>query len=229
MHKALSSSFLTLNTIKVAMLAIFFLVIAFTGKVHAEPGAPPDTIASAPANPTDGASVLDPFSNGVDFETLGQFAALTFKVISNPATPSGAKVAIAIVLALILVVSGVRRFVPWPFLRTDAGSALAVLFLGVLGAFAHALAAGATFSWSLAGAGLAFGFAAAGGFATVVRILPWVIEKLPAPIAPVLGPVLRAVLAVIGSTRAKAEAKAAGDAAVKASPGTGVSGILSGK
>lgn len=78
-----------------------------------------------------------------------------------------------VALGLMAIVFAVRRFGSKWFahLGTDRGGALAALLIGVAGAYANALAAGAAIGWGLAYDGLLMGATAAGGWVVVKRII----------------------------------------------------------
>ena len=91
-------------------------------------------------------------------------------------------------LLLILVVWGLRKFAgkKIPFLNTDAGGALSVLVLAVLGAVANSLIAGQALSGALILAALKVGFVAAGGYGMLKKVLaPLLLKLLPAKADPV--------------------------------------------
>lgn len=101
-----------------------------------------------------------------------QLAAVIFEAVKSG---NWALVACAVLIGLVWLIRkyGSERI---PFLQTDAGGALLVLVLGPLGAVMNMLAAGQKFDVALLATGLKMGFVAAGGYATVKKILPWAIE-----------------------------------------------------
>lgn len=70
---------------------------------------------------------------------------------------------------------GAKKF---PFLATDAGNAVSMLLLGSAGAIALTLSAGSAISLPVILAGLKLGFTAAGGFATLKKLVPYIMSKL---------------------------------------------------
>jgi hypothetical protein len=142
---------------------------------------------------------------------------------------SGGRYAYCGALAIVLLVALVKRYagpkVPW--LHTDAGGSTLVLAGSTATAAAAALAApGATVSLALMKTSLMIGVAAAGGFSIVKALL---IEPLLKPLQAKLPawaqPIMQVVMWIFDKPDPIAEATAAGNAAVAASPSTGVAGV----
>lgn len=105
--------------------------------------------------------------------------------------------ALVAALAVLALVWAARRFGgnKFPFLRSDAGGAVLALAMATAGAVVTALSAGSALSIALFLGALKVGFVAAGGWSTVKKLLPWIMN---------------------------AKATAAGDAAVAANPAPGM-------
>lgn len=90
-------------------------------------------------------------------------------------------------LSVVVITWAARKYGAkfWPFIATDAGGALSTILLGVSGAMASALAAGAAPSPALMVKGIEVGLAAAGGYATVRKMLKQFWPKLFTGAAPV--------------------------------------------
>lgn len=167
---------------------------------------------------------------------LGAFAGVAFaepEALIDLAKPvlsailSG-QYAYAAALALVLAVAAARRYggARFPFLRSDAGGASLALVGGIGGALVNSLAAGGGVSLALLWSALLVAVGAAGGYSLIKRlivtpILEPLAARAPAPIRAVLGVILWAF-----RSNAAADATAAGNAAVVASPSSGVAGIV---
>jgi hypothetical protein len=191
------------------LLAPLLLVLAaFMGFTMAFSGT---ALAASAAAPTDG-SLLDLLKPLIDDVTSGHYL-------------------LASAAGLVLLVALVRRYLAprWAFLGTDAGGALLVL----LGSFATGavglLAGGAALSWSAAGTALLVAFTAAGGYATLNKLLTPLEAKAPAWMQPLFRLVTWIFDEVApGQSAALAETQAAqaGVAAVAAKPATGAAATI---
>jgi len=134
---------------------------------------------------------------------------------------------LAAALMLVLAVAVIRRYVPWPFLRTDDGGALLALVASFGGAMATAIAAGAPLSWGMAWVAVGVAFAAAGGYSMIKKLLVPRLQQVRAILPPWARPILSIVLWIFERPDQRvADAEKAGDAAVNANPGQGAKSVL---
>lgn len=141
--------------------------------------------------------------------------------------------ALACALALVLAVAlmrayGAKRF---PWVAGDVGGT-ALTFIGSLGAaLGVSLAGGGLPSMAMLWTAVQIAAGASGGYTAVRRLiapaLRWIESKVPARVRPIVSLILNVVLRLFEkSPGAVAKAEAAGVAAVVASPGPGIDGVV---
>lgn len=134
-------------------------------------------------------------------------------------------------LALVLVVALLKRYAPeaWgvrKFVYSDIGGALLTLFGAFGGAMAASLAGGAGVSWDMVKTALYIAFGAAGGYSLIKRlIVDPILRPLSLKAPSWMLPAFMIIFWIFDRPTAIQSAESAGDAAVAASPPTGIEGV----
>jgi hypothetical protein len=130
----------------------------------------------------------------------------------------------------VLIVALAKRYAPGrlgTFLHSDIGGALAVFLTSLSGAFATALLAGSSPSWSILKAASGVAFVAAGGYALLKKLVVPRLQSFANTHA-WARPLLSAVIWIFDkpADSALVDATNKGSAAVASNPGQGAAGVI---
>ncbi len=158
------------------MFAALALALAFVtvtpSYAQEDQGPPAADMAAAPdaAAPTDMAKAapeLGPLPSGAEYQ---EGAELIQKAVGAGTARDWRALGAAIIMLVVFIMRVVvGRWVV--FFKTDRGGAVMAIVVGVLGTVASMLAAGGAWQWSMLIDGLLAAFTAAGGYATMKKLI----------------------------------------------------------